>query len=153
MASTGLVESALCPQVLTTEEYESISDNVRCKIEAFVKNLSEDRIVSKALLETTRSNSEQAVSALELKVGEKELECKELNTKLEAENNAFRLQRNAAVDERDDLLKIVERRNAELNHLQEDYRSLSSQLQTAIAAKWKNEWKEKESELLEKLKV
>ncbi|GLH16542.1 Uncharacterized protein GBIM_20794 [Gryllus bimaculatus] len=166
MASTGLVESALCPQVLTTEEYESISDNVRCKIEAFVKNLSEDRIVSKALLETTRSNSEQAVSALELKVGEKELECKELNTKLEAtikelddikgkwqelqsetstlkdqinrleaENNAFRLQRNAAVDERDDLLKIVERRNAELNHLQEDYRSLSSQLQTAIAAK------------------
>ncbi|KAK7873764.1 hypothetical protein R5R35_005762 [Gryllus longicercus] len=166
MASTGLVESALCPQVLTTEEYESISDNVRCKIEAFVKNLSEDRIVSKALLETTRLNSEQAVSALELKVGEKELECKELNTKLEAtikelddikgkwqelqsetstlkdqinrleaENNAFRLQRNAAVDERDDLLKIVERRNAELNHLQEDYRSLSSQLQTAIAAK------------------
>lgn len=55
--------------------------------------------------------------------------------KLEAETADFRHQRNLAVDERDELAKMVDRRNAELERLQLDIDMLSKQLESAVSAK------------------
>lgn len=55
--------------------------------------------------------------------------------KLEAETADFRHQRNLAVDERDELAKMVDRRNAELERLQSDVELLTKQLEAAVGAK------------------
>lgn len=55
--------------------------------------------------------------------------------RLEQENIDFRRQRDSAIDERDSLQKMVDRRNTELQHMQDDVRMLNSQLKAAIDAK------------------
>jgi nucleoprotein TPR len=47
----------------------------------------------------------------------------------------FRQQRDSAVDERDSLRKMADRRNTELQHMQDDVKMLNSQLKAAIDAK------------------
>jgi nucleoprotein TPR len=47
----------------------------------------------------------------------------------------FRRQRDTAVDERDSLQKMVDRRNTELRRMQDDVTMLNSQLKAAIDAK------------------
>lgn len=47
----------------------------------------------------------------------------------------YRKDRNGVVDERDSLMKMVERRNFEVERLEADVNSLKQQLQTAINAK------------------
>lgn len=53
----------------------------------------------------------------------------------ELENLEYRKDRNGAVDERDSLLKMVERRNFEVERLESDVKSLKQQLQSAINSK------------------
>lgn len=55
--------------------------------------------------------------------------------RFEAETADFRHQRNLAVDERDELAKMVDRRNAELERMQSDIDMLSRQLESAVGAK------------------
>lgn len=47
----------------------------------------------------------------------------------------YRRLRDNAIDERDEAVKMLERRNIELQRLNEDIASLSSQLHAAISAK------------------
>jgi hypothetical protein len=47
----------------------------------------------------------------------------------------FRRQRDSAVDERDSLQKMVDRRNTELQHMHDDVKMLNSQLKAATDAK------------------
>lgn len=54
---------------------------------------------------------------------------------LELDVAEFRKQRNLAVDEKDELVKMMERREAEIERLRSDIASLSSQLENAFAAK------------------
>lgn len=56
-------------------------------------------------------------------------------SRLEAEMAQFRNQRNMAIDERDSLQRMVERRDGELQRLQEEMEQLKGQLEAAISAK------------------
>ena len=54
---------------------------------------------------------------------------------MEQENVEFRRQRDNAVDECDNLQKMVNRRNTELQRLQDDMKALNFQLRAAIDTK------------------
>lgn len=54
---------------------------------------------------------------------------------LEADAAEYRHQRNLAVDDRDEHLKMIQRRNAEVERLQLDIDTLSKQLQDAVNTK------------------
>lgn len=65
-------------------------------------------------------------------------ECRTLTEsvkRLEAEVLVFRQERNAAFDERDQLLKMSERQSINIERLQSDVNTLEAQLQAAISAK------------------
>ena len=53
----------------------------------------------------------------------------------EAELLEYRKDRHGVVDERDSLMKMVERRNFEVERLEDDIKSLKQQLQAAVNAK------------------
>lgn len=55
--------------------------------------------------------------------------------RLESTTAEFRRQRDSAIDERDSLTKMLERRNAEIERLQADTSMLSTQLNAAVNAK------------------
>jgi len=55
--------------------------------------------------------------------------------RLEFENNDLRRKKNDAEDERDSLIKLVERRTAEAERLDADVRRLTQELTSAINAK------------------
>ena len=57
------------------------------------------------------------------------------SNRLEAEAAEFRHQRNLAVDERDEHLKMLQRRNNEIERLQADLSTLTKQLEGAVSAK------------------
>lgn len=54
---------------------------------------------------------------------------------LEAEAAEFRHQRNLAVDDRDEHLKMIQRRNGEIERLQSDLNTITKQLESAVNAK------------------
>lgn len=53
----------------------------------------------------------------------------------ESESVEYRKDRNGVIDERDSLMKMVERRNFEVERLEADIKSLKQQLQSAINSK------------------
>ncbi|KAF7268978.1 hypothetical protein GWI33_017962 [Rhynchophorus ferrugineus] len=57
------------------------------------------------------------------------------SNQLEAESAEFRHQRNLAVDERDEHLKMIQRRNAEIERMQLDVNTLTKQLEDAVNTK------------------
>lgn len=151
---------------LSNEECSKIPEDVRGKLEAYIKSKGEESVVAKALLETTRANLEARIITVEkeltvvkednatktakLELSEKELEelqkktqssqveftkLQNLVQRLEQESIDFRQQRDSAVDERDSLQRMVDRRNTELQRMQEDVKMLNSQLTAAINAK------------------
>lgn len=56
-------------------------------------------------------------------------------TQMEIEMAEFRKERNLAVDEKDELAKMLERRNHEIERLRSDVTTLTNQLENAVAAK------------------
>ena len=54
---------------------------------------------------------------------------------MEQENIEFRRQRDNAVDERENLEKMLDRRNTELQRMQDDIKTLNIQLHAAVDAK------------------
>jgi nucleoprotein TPR len=70
----------------------------------------------------------------------------------ETELLEYRKNRHGIVDERDSLLKMVERRNFEVERLEDDIKSLKQQLQSAVNSKYEalsklDEIQQKESSL------
>lgn len=98
---------------------ELVNENVSlsCKLAASSETVSE--------LETQLSSSVTEVAKLQRACN-----------KLEIEATEFRHQRNIAVDERDEAMKMIERRNSELDRLKSEMESLTKQLENAIAAKF-----------------
>ncbi|XP_023716827.1 nucleoprotein TPR isoform X2 [Cryptotermes secundus] len=159
-------EVDLISNVLSSDDCSKIPEDIRKKIESYVRSTAEQSVVAKALLETTKGNFEARIITVEkelsavkednvtktVKLDSAERELEELQKKaqslqdeveklrnsvqrLEQENIDFRRQRDSAVDERDSLQKMVDRRNTELQHMQDDVRMLNSQLKSAIDAK------------------
>lgn len=54
---------------------------------------------------------------------------------MEEENSKYRQERNLAVDDREEAIQMVERRDTQLKRLQEDISVLNSQLEAAVKAK------------------
>lgn len=79
----------------------------------------------------TITNLEDEVSSAVSEVTKLQTMC----SKLEAEAAQFRNQRNIATDERDTLQRMVERRNGDLERLQDEMDQLKNQLEVAISAK------------------
>lgn len=59
----------------------------------------------------------------------------EKSKRYETEILEYRKDRNGVIDERDSLMKMVERRNFEVERMEADIKSLKQQLQTAINSK------------------
>lgn len=60
---------------------------------------------------------------------------REKNKQLQYEWQNFKIQRDQAIDERESLLQMVERRNSELSCLKIDLNDLMKQLESAVKAK------------------
>ncbi|XP_044766896.1 nucleoprotein TPR isoform X2 [Coccinella septempunctata] len=80
---------------------------------------------------STITTFEQQISSLNAEFSKSQSTCR----RLEEEAAEFRHQRNLAVDERDEHLKMLQRRNAEVERMQSDIKSLMEQLETAINTK------------------
>lgn len=89
---------------------------------------------SDAKIESAQQNADELRQQLEIS----KVECRTLTEsvqRLESDVLTFRQERNAAFDERDQLLKMSERQTINIERLQCDVNTLESQLQAAISAK------------------
>lgn len=66
---------------------------------------------------------------------EEVIKMTESSKRYETEILEYRKDRNGVIDERDSLMKMVERRNFEVERMESDIKSLKQQLQSAINAK------------------
>lgn len=80
---------------------------------------------------TTIEEHESQLSSLKNDINKLHNQC----NSLEAEAANYRHQRNLAVDERDEHLKMIQRRNGEIERLQSDLNTITKQLESAINAK------------------
>lgn len=109
-------------------------DEVRSKYEKQVADLTYRIQDYEAKLETSQQN----VNELRKQLDASKEEVKRLldvTNRFEAETMECRREKNDAIDERDCLLKVIERRNAEVERLQADVKTYEAQLQAAINAK------------------
>ncbi|XP_018575772.1 nucleoprotein TPR isoform X3 [Anoplophora glabripennis] len=79
----------------------------------------------------TISEYESQLSVLTTDINKLHTQC----NKLEAETAEYRHQRNLAVDERDEHLKMIQRRNGEVERLQLEINTLTKQLESAVNSK------------------
>ncbi|CAG9816022.1 unnamed protein product [Phaedon cochleariae] len=137
---------------------EKISKFVSEKFEEFITskalletkcfNLEQNKTVHETENENGQAESELLKSRLEVATKTIEEQESQLSTltaeinkfhtrcnALEAETADYRHQRNLAVDERDEHLRMLQRRNAEIERLQTDINSLTKQLESAVNAK------------------
>ncbi|XP_055692599.1 nucleoprotein TPR isoform X2 [Lutzomyia longipalpis] len=149
-------------KILQQEEIEQIPVELRKKLEDFYSERLSEFYTAKALqlnIENIRQELETKNGDLVAKLQDSEAKLqsydeliKELRQQLdttrseviklqdtvaryEKEVYECRREKNAAVDERDSLLKMVERRDGELERQSHDIATLQGQLQAAIAAK------------------
>ncbi|KAK3915190.1 Nucleoprotein TPR [Frankliniella fusca] len=117
--------------------FESSRTNHDEKTQTLERQLQECQVD----LENTKTslyNTDAELKVFQTKVEELKNELSTLQESVkhyESENNDLRRQRNEAVDERDTLTRMVERRDMELERLREDIKTLSSELSSAINAK------------------
>jgi nucleoprotein TPR len=146
-------------RILSKEDLEKLPDDVRSKYELFFSEYLEMKALyetQKTNLDGFRTDYEKKISELTEKYQDefakaqsahtciKELreqldearqEVSKLSDNLkrnEAELVEYRKDRHGVVDERDSLMKMVERRNFEVERLEDDIKSLKQQLQSAI---------------------
>jgi chromosome segregation ATPase len=112
----------------------SLLDGFRTEYEAKISELTE-----KYQDELAKSQSATScIDELREQLNEARAEISKLSDTLkrnEAELIGYRKDRHGAIDERDSLMKMVERRNFEVERLEDDIKSLKQQLQGAINAK------------------
>ncbi|KAJ8922301.1 hypothetical protein NQ315_004243 [Exocentrus adspersus] len=104
------------------------------ELKALNENLEQECESLKAKLEVasnTISEYEAQLSSLTSDINKLHTQC----NKLEAETAEYRHQRNLAVDERDEHLKMIQRRTGEIERLQTETNTLTKQLETAVNAK------------------
>lgn len=109
-------------------------DDIRTELE---KNISELKSQNEDY-EAKIVSSQQSINELRTELEASRTEIKSLHEtvqRYETETAEYRKERNEAVDERDSLLKMVERRNIEVERLQGDVLALENQLQGAINSK------------------
>ncbi|PSN32802.1 Nucleoprotein TPR [Blattella germanica] len=110
------VEGEFLPQILSKEECSKVPEDIRKKIDEYVKSKTEESVVSKALLETTRGNFESKISFL----------SKELAT-LKEEHGVKTTKLQAAEQELEDLRKKVQSSETELTKLRNSVRKLEQE--------------------------
>ncbi|VEN40792.1 unnamed protein product [Callosobruchus maculatus] len=76
-------DSFIFHPVVTKEQWEKVSVEVRTKVEQFVKEKFEEFITSKALLETKCFNAEQTIAELKASNESLQSECESLKSKLD----------------------------------------------------------------------
>nr|CAH7750846.1 unnamed protein product [Callosobruchus chinensis] len=76
-------DSFIFHPVVTKEEWEKVTVEVRTKVEQFVKEKFEEFITSKALLETKCFNAEQTIAELKASNESLQSECESLKSKLD----------------------------------------------------------------------
>nr|CAI5828373.1 unnamed protein product [Callosobruchus analis] len=76
-------DSFIFHPVVTKEEWEKVTVDVRTKVEQFVKEKFEEFITSKALLETKCTNAEQTIAELKASNESLQSECESLKSKLD----------------------------------------------------------------------
>ncbi|KAJ9578533.1 hypothetical protein L9F63_005262 [Diploptera punctata] len=109
-------EVEIIPQILNNEECATLSEDIRNKIEVYVKSKTDESVLAKALLETTKGN-------LELKVGglEKELQA------LKEEHGIKTSKLENAERELEELQKKVQSSEAELTKLRNAVQKLEQE--------------------------
>ncbi|XP_045464850.1 nucleoprotein TPR isoform X2 [Harmonia axyridis] len=80
---------------------------------------------------STITTLEEQISTLNAEFSKSQSTCR----RLEEEAAEFRHQRNLAVDERDEQLKMLQRRNAEIERMQAEIKTMMEQLETAVNTK------------------
>ncbi|XP_056646603.1 nucleoprotein TPR isoform X2 [Diorhabda sublineata] len=142
------------PEEVGKKIIKFVSDNVDSLIKSkalletkcynLEKNLSDGELeVERSKLECQSLKAKVDLAANTIKEHENRLsnlteEVNKLHTHcntLEAEASEYRHQRNQAVDEKDEHLRMINRRNAEIERLQTDLNALAKQLETAVNAK------------------
>ncbi|KPI97373.1 Nucleoprotein TPR [Papilio xuthus] len=152
--------------VLSETEIANLPNGVANKINTYIDTKFEEYMTSKALLETSKTQiddkitaaeatilelkskyevtskkfqiADETVAELEKQVGTLTADLNKANEKIvQLENEIISLKnaRDAAVDERNDLTHILERRNAKIEMLIANETSLSEQLRAAIDSK------------------
>ncbi|XP_066254205.1 nucleoprotein TPR isoform X5 [Euwallacea similis] len=116
------------------ETKNSNSEKSFTEIKGQNEALTSENEAHKARLEAANIS----ITQLESQVSNLSSELIRLQTQsnqLEAEAAEYRHQRNLAVDERDETVKMIQRRNAQIESLQLDIETLTKQLQDAVSTK------------------
>lgn len=104
-------------------ELQTLNDDLKDQCETLKSKLE--------VATNTISEHEARLSNLTSEITKLHRQCNEL----EAEAADHRHKRNLAIDERDEHLKMLQRRNAEVERLQSDLKTLTRQLETAVNTK------------------
>ncbi|XP_044260460.1 nucleoprotein TPR isoform X2 [Tribolium madens] len=134
-------------ETFVSEKFEEL---ISCKalLETNRYNAEQASAESQAQLETLKKENEElkrrlevataTISELESQISQLTNDATKLQStanRLEAEAAEFRHQRNMAIDERDEHLKMLQRRDSEIERLQADLSTLTKQLEGAVNAK------------------
>lgn len=119
---------------LTLSIFYDFTDGFRTEYEQKISELTEKYQDEFAKAQSAHT----CIKELREQLDEARQEVSKLSDSLkrnEAELIEYRKDRHGVVDERDSLMKMVERRNFEVERLEDDIKSLKQQLQAAINAK------------------
>lgn len=106
-----------------------------------IKNFNQDLAGKQKSLEEVTSKLDLALVEInetqqKLQVAQDNVvKLQDRNKQLDNDWKNFKIQRDQAVDEKESLLQMVERRNSEVASLKIDLNNLNKQLQTAVKAK------------------
>ncbi|CAH0546355.1 unnamed protein product [Brassicogethes aeneus] len=120
---------------------KALLETNRFNAEQTVKELTEQHENTKLDNEKLKGRLEAAAKSIEEYENQISIMTSEVSklqvqsNKLEAETAEFRHQRNLAVDERDEHLKMIQRRNTEVERMQSEITTLTQQLEAAVNAK------------------
>ncbi|XP_055837901.1 nucleoprotein TPR isoform X2 [Episyrphus balteatus] len=125
-------------EFLTTKAVGETSRNTVDEIRASCEKKVEDLSSQLQDHELKLKNSERNVAELRKQLDTYSTErtnLMDLTNKYETELSTIRRDKNSIIDERDSLLKAIERQNSELERLQQELKSCQSQLKAAINSK------------------
>ncbi|KAJ6645850.1 Nucleoprotein TPR, partial [Pseudolycoriella hygida] len=148
---------------LQNDEIDKIPEDIAKKLEKYYESRNEDFMNTKVLYDTVQQNYETlrseneeltsknslieaenqtlkvTVTDLQKKVDASDVEISRLSSQMvqrEAELSANRKERTDLVDERDQLQKLLDRKEDNIERLNENNRHLEEQLQAAVGAKY-----------------
>ncbi|XP_030388618.1 nucleoprotein TPR isoform X1 [Scaptodrosophila lebanonensis] len=144
--------------ILLQEELKLVPDNIKEKLTAYIEQFSDEYCKYRASANRL-NDSEQKIEELQNEIKDYQLKfthfeqnVAELRTQLDVVSaeraqlfdsvsnhdlsvGSLRKEKNAVVEERDSLLKVIERQNSEIERLKNDLHTYQQQLSSAITAK------------------